>query len=180
MGFVENDAIPFHRVKNRLLVVDETVRAEHDVYLLEILDVSRTTGSVINESRETWGKFGNLCTPLSNDGFGHDDQRVRLGVFEHCRDDLDSLANPHLIAQESTLGTRGLMFHIIHPFYTVDLVGSVKSTVEGVLVHCCIGMKMIYSIFDLGVINYYDNHRRDQTLSHKRVPFLLKRVSFSP
>lgn len=76
------------------------------------------------------------------------------------------------------------MFHIIHPFYTVDLIRCVKSAVESVLVHCiescCIGMKMIYSIFDLGVINYYDNRRRDQTLSHKRVPFPLKHASFSP
>jgi hypothetical protein len=63
-----------------------------------------------------------FIAPLADDRLGDDNQRARLLVDQHGRDELDGLAETHLVTQKSTW-TVGNQLARDEPFDTFMLVG---------------------------------------------------------
>src|SRR6056300_1413456 len=129
VGFIQNDAVPLHHVKGRLLMSrKEGIRCESDICIL-----NPPLGSIKDTDCQVWGEAGHLFNPLCDNRFGYDDECASFRIPKHSGNNLHSLTQTHFVTKEPTLGSRGLALHSEHPKYTLSLIGCEKPTIEGVL-----------------------------------------------
>ena len=103
VAFVQDDAIPLNREKLTDRPADalwqHRVRGDHNGRELR---GQLPTSAVKCIGREVRCEPRHLLTPLPDDGLGYDHERSRLWVRNHGRDELDRLAETHLIAEKAS------------------------------------------------------------------------------
>ena len=101
--FIQDQAVPLVIVQEALGVHDRVRGQDNTLEVCQVTDTLQTTRTVKHTNRHlVISEALNLVTPLAYNGLGDHDERLGKWIAAHHRHQLGSLADTHLVAQETT------------------------------------------------------------------------------
>ena len=124
LGLVQHHRAPLGLAQQAAVSRQQRVGGEHDVVALELLDVARAVGPVMDDDRQVGREPVELAAPVPEHGRRADDQRRPLSTVapvQQVGDQLHGLAQAHVVGQQRA---QAQLAHAHQPAQPDALVGA--------------------------------------------------------